>query len=261
MNDFTPRLVALDIDGTLVDHDGVLPPSVTQAVRRVVDAGVPVVLATGRAWHSTRVIADALDLPEGPHICSNGAVIISYPPVRVHETVTFDPSDVVRAAARLNPAAAIAVEEVGVGFRLNRLFPEGDLSGEMVLSSIDDLASRPVTRVVVRDPNGSAVDFKRMAEKLGMHPVSYFIGWSNWLDIAPQGVDKAAGLARVCELVGVGREDVLALGDGHNDIELLTWAGRGVALGDAPAEVQAAADHVTGLFDDGGTADELLRWF
>lgn len=258
---FTPRLVALDIDGTVVDREGVMPESVREAVSRVVEAGVPVVLVTGRSWHGTRHIADALGLPEGPHVCSNGAVTVHYPPVTVHETVTFDPSAVVRSAAQLNPEAAIAVEEVGVGYRLNRLFPEGDLTGEMVLSSIDDLASRPATRVIVRDPNGSASDFARMAEKLGMHPVSYFIGWSNWLDIAPPGVDKASALARVCRRAGVAREDVLALGDGRNDIELLTWAGRGVALGDAPAEVRAVADHVTGLFDEGGTAGELNRWF
>ena len=261
MNDFTPHLVALDIDGTLLDHDGVMPSEVRKAVRRVVDAGIPVVLATGRSWHGTQHIADALALPLGEHICSNGAVIVNYPPFTLHETVTFDPAMVIRAAAELNPDAAIAVEEVGVGFRLNRLFPEGDLSGEMTITSIDDLASRPVTRVVVRDPDGSAEEFAAMAQKLGMHPVSYFIGWSNWLDIAPLGVDKASALERVCRHAGIARENVLALGDGRNDIELLTWAGRGVALGDAPAEVQDAADHVTGLFDEGGTATELARWF
>ena len=100
-----------------------------------------------------------------------------------------------------------------------------------------------------------------MAQRLGLHGVSYFIGWSNWLDIAPEGVDKAAGLELVCERLGVDRSDVLALGDGYNDIEMLQWAGRGVALGDALPEVQQAADQVTGRFADGGTVQELERWF
>jgi hydroxymethylpyrimidine pyrophosphatase-like HAD family hydrolase len=64
----------------------------------------------------------------------------------------------------------------------------------------------------------------------------------------------------VAERLGVDRADVLALGDGRNDLEMLRWAGRGVALGDAPDEVKDAADHVTGRFDDGGTVEELQRW-
>ena len=65
----------------------------------------------------------------------------------------------------------------------------------------------------------------------------------------------------ICADLGIEAADVLALGDGRNDIEMLTWAGRGVALGDAPAEVREAADHVTDRFADDGTAKELLRWF
>jgi hydroxymethylpyrimidine pyrophosphatase-like HAD family hydrolase len=97
--------------------------------------------------------------------------------------------------------------------------------------------------------------------KLGLHEVSYFVGWSAWLDIGPRGVDKAHGLAMVCEDLGIDPADVLALGDGRNDIEMLQWAGRGVAIGDAPDEVKAAADIVTGLFDELGTVAELDRWF
>ena len=73
--------------------------------------------------------------------------------------------------------------------------------------------------------------------------------------------DKALALVEVAQSLGVERENVLALGDGRNDIEMLAWAGRGVAIGDASPEVQAAADEVTGCFADGGTAAELDRWF
>jgi HAD superfamily hydrolase (TIGR01484 family) len=118
-----------------------------------------------------------------------------------------------------------------------------------------------VSRVIVRDPDGDDAEFLDLAQRLGLHGVSYFVGWKCWLDIAPEGVDKAAGLEVACERYGVAPSDVLALGDGYNDIEMLRWAGRGVALGGAPAEVLAAADHVTGYFAEGGTAEELSRWF
>ena len=80
-------------------------------------------------------------------------------------------------------------------------------------------------------------------------------------DLAPAEVSKASGLASVCERLGVAPQDVLALGDGRNDTEMLRWAGRGVAMGQAPLEVQEAADFVTSTVDDDGAAQELERWF
>ena len=86
-----PRLVALDIDGTLVDRNGLLPRAVAEAVELVIQAGVPVVLSTGRSWHGTRPIFDELSLPPGPTVCSNGAVVVRYPPQEIVKAITFDP--------------------------------------------------------------------------------------------------------------------------------------------------------------------------
>lgn len=253
--------MALDIDGTIVDHDSLMPEELRAAIRAIAALGVPVVLSTGRSWHDTQPIVDHLGLPEGPFVCSNGAVIVRYPPAEVLRMVTFDPTDVVERVQQIAPHTLIAVEEVGTGYRLNAHFPAGDLTGQMEIVGLDELVSRPVTRVIVRDPGSSPEEFIELAERLGLHGVSYFIGWSAWLDIAPDGVHKAMGLAEICARRGIEPADVLALGDGRNDIEMLGWAGRGVAMGDAPAEVQQAATYVTGRFDDGGTLAELRRWF
>jgi hydroxymethylpyrimidine pyrophosphatase-like HAD family hydrolase len=115
--------------------------------------------------------------------------------------------------------------------------------------------------VILRDPTRSDSDFISLARHLGLHGVTYFVGWSAWLDIAPEGVNKATALAEVAEGLGVGAADVLAFGDGRNDIEMLRWAGRGLAIGDAPDEVKAAADEVTARFIDGGPIAELRRYF
>ncbi len=257
---FTPRLVALDIDGTLVDGDGVMPPEVRAAVRRIVDDGIPVVLSTGRSWLATQAVFDELGLPPGPAVVSNGAMLVSYPPFEVRHESRFDPAPVVRRVAEAAPDARIAVQD-GLDWRVSREFPPGELLGGITIESIDELASRPVSRVIVRDPDSNAEAFAELVAQLGLHEVAYFIGWSAWLDIAPQGVDKAHGLQLVCDELGVDPAEVLAIGDGRNDIEMLQWAGRGVAMGDAPDEVKAAADAVTGGFDDLGTVDELDRWF
>jgi hydroxymethylpyrimidine pyrophosphatase-like HAD family hydrolase len=255
-----PKLVALDIDGTLVDFDGVMPGSIRVAVQRVIDAGVPVVISTGRSWGATQGIVEALELPPAFHVCSNGAVVVGYPPFELLRHVTFDPAPVIDRVVEVTNAI-IAVEEIGQGYRVSAAFPDGELSGDTVHESIESLRSRPVSRVIVRDPDGDDAEFMDLAQRLGLHGVSYFVGWKCWLDIAPEGVDKASGLDLACERYGVAPRDVLALGDGYNDIEMLRWAGRGVALGGAPAEVRAAADHVTGYFAEGGTAEELNRWF
>ena len=269
---FTPRLVALDIDGTLFTNvpttgqvEETIRPAVVAAVRRAYDAGAHVVLATGRSTFGITHVWDLLGLPVNGStaltVASNGSVTFRYPPLEVRSTTTFDASEIVKMLMEHVPNAAVAVEEIGVGYRLNRPFPEGEISGEMRLESIEDLVAKPVTRVIIRDPHSSEEEFLELAEKLGLHGTNYFIGWTAWLDIAPEGVSKASALADVAAELGVAQRDVLAIGDGRNDMEMLQWAGRGVAMGQAPLEVQEAADDVTETVTNDGVALELSRWF
>ena len=269
---FTPRLVALDIDGTLfanVPSTGVVEetmrPAVVEAVHRAYDAGVHVVLATGRSTSGITPVWDMIGLPpDGSQVlsvASNGSVTFSYPPLEVRSTETFDASEIVAMLMQHVPNAAVAVEEVGVGYRINRPFPEGEITGMMTLQTVEELVAQPVTRVIIRDPHSSEEEFVELAEKLGLHGTNYFIGWTAWLDIAPEGVSKASALEQVAAELGVARADVLAIGDGRNDVEMLRWAGRGVAMGQAPLEVQEAADDVTETVDNDGVAVELSRWF
>lgn len=262
---FTPKAVALDIDGTVLTRMGELPTWIYDSVRQVVDAGVPVVLATGRSWRATRPIAELLGLPGGYAVSANGATVMKYATARpeLDELVlaeTFDPAPVVAAVLALRPSVLLAVDQLD-GYYVNRTFPDGDLSGEVVTRPVEDLVAAPVTRLIIRDAEGSDKEFEELAASLGFHGVEYYVGYTAWLDITAEGVSKASGLAKVADWIGVGAADFLALGDGRNDIEMLRWAGRGVALGEAPPETQAAADAVTGLFSDRGTVTELERWF
>jgi HAD superfamily hydrolase (TIGR01484 family) len=243
---------------------------VADAVLDVARAGTHVVLASGRAPLSMAGVADRLDLTrvveeatgERLHIvASNGSVVFRHAPIEVVHEVTFDASDAVRIVLEHVPGAAVAVEEHGVGYRVNRLFPDGELDGEMIVTDLAGLQLDAVSRVIIRDPESTSEDFVHLAKELGLQGTNYFIGWTAWLDLAPEGVSKASGLDWVCRDLGVTRADVLAIGDGRNDSEMLAWAGRGVAMGQAPVEVQEAADHVTGRVEDDGAAEELRRWF
>jgi hydroxymethylpyrimidine pyrophosphatase-like HAD family hydrolase len=112
----------------------------------------------------------------------------------------------------------------------------------------------------VISPEHAIEDFLSVVEKMGLHKVSYNVGWTAWLDIAPDGVNKSTALERVRGLLDVPRSRVIAIGDGRNDVDMLEWAsseGIGVAMGQAPAEVQAAANVRTGTDLDDGVATYL----
>lgn len=270
---WVPRLVALDIDGTLlkwIEGEGAtheeISPAVRDAVHRALDAGAHVVLASGRSPHGMTPIADLLDLRGQDDerlwiVASNGAVITRYPPLEIVREETFDAGPAVKAVLERHPNALVAVEERGVGYRVTDHFPEGELSGEMIVTAVEDLVAGPVSRVIIRDPSSTADEFVALADDLGLHGTNYVVGWTAWLDLAAVGVDKASGLAHVADALGVTAADVLAIGDGRNDIEMLQWAGRGVAMGQAIQPVIDAADAVTESVYEDGAALEIRRWF
>ncbi len=257
---FVPRLAALDVDGTLVDETNALSPAVRDAVLALADTGIPIVVATGRAMPGTMDVVERLGLENGTAVTSNGAIVIGYHPVEVLHSVTFDASEAVRRVLESVPDALVAVEEVGVGYRVNAPFPEGEVGGRITVEDVDSLVSEPVTRVVIRAPEHDAREFAEVVEGLGLTETNYYIGYTAWLDLAPQGVSKASGLEMVCARLDVAAADVLAVGDGYNDVEMLAWAGRGVAMGQAPDRLVAVADAVTGTVADDGLATELARY-
>jgi HAD superfamily hydrolase (TIGR01484 family) len=268
-----PGIVALDIDGTLlkwVEGAGMtyeqVEPAVYDAVHRALDAGAHVVLASGRSPHGMTPIADLLDLRgQGEErvwvVASNGAVIFRYPPLEVVREETFDAGPAVKAVLERQPGAIVAVEERGVGYRVSTPFPEGELSGDMIVTPVDELVAGPVSRVIIRDPESSADEFVAMAAELGLHGTNYVVGWTAWLDLSPKGVSKASGLEYVAGELGLTSADVLAIGDGRNDIEMLQWAGRGVAMGQSVQDVIDVADAVTGSVYEDGAATEIDRYF
>ncbi|NIZ92583.1 HAD family hydrolase [Kineosporiaceae bacterium B12] len=255
-------MVGLDVDGTIVDHDERLSDRVREAVQRLAKSGAHVVVATGRSLHGTLPVVQRLGLDEGYVVCSNGAATVrldssqeaGYQTVSLH---TFDPSSVATALREHLPAGLFAVEVLGRGFKVTAPFPDGELTGEMEVVSFADLFTEPVMRVVVRSPEHTSQEFLDLVDGVGLHGVAYSVGWTAWLDLAPDGITKASALEEVRLRLDVDLADTVAVGDGRNDVEMLRWAGRGVAMGNAPAEVQAAADEVTGRVEADGLADVL----
>jgi 5-amino-6-(5-phospho-D-ribitylamino)uracil phosphatase len=253
-------LIALDVDGTVLREDGVMNDPVVQAVGRVRDAGHAVTLATGRSVAMTLPILERLGIEPEYVVCSNGAITLKRDPDAVmgysrFHVETFDPSEVLTTIRGNLDSANYAVEDEHGHYRYTGYFPDGTLGAVSEKVSFEDLLITHATRVVVISPEHKIEDFLSVVEKMGLHKVSYNVGWTAWLDIAPDGVNKATALERVRELLGVPRTRVMAVGDGRNDIDMLEWAsaeGRGVAMGQAPEEVRAVANEQTlSDLDDG----------
>ena len=187
----SPLLVALDLDGTTIDHVGALSSAVRDAVSDVVDAGHHLVISTGRSIVATLPIVEMLGLERGYAVCSNGAVTLVLDPerpsgYRIVDTVTFDPRPVLTMLRDVIPNALVAVEDLGVGFKVSGPFPDGELGGEQVVVDWEELVAHPATRVTLRRPEASSEEFMEQVEHAGLHGVSYAVGWTAWLDINPE---------------------------------------------------------------------------
>ncbi|MBS1906132.1 MAG: HAD family phosphatase [Actinobacteria bacterium] len=265
-------LVALDIDGTILLQDETMSPGVVDAVGRARDAGHEVMLATGRSWMATHRFLDALEIRPEFVVCSNGAVTMRRtdaagdgPASEGYErwnVETFDPSAVLGLLHDRLPDARYMVE-LGSGQRLYTAeLDDWTLDGGRQVG-FAELSAQEVSRVVVVSPGHDEDDFHRLVQDAGLNEVSYAIGWTAWLDIAPRGVDKGTALARVQGTRGDAGDRVFVAGDGRNDIGMFTWArgvgGRALAMGQAPDEVKAVAGEVTGDVEDGGLAAALER--
>jgi hydroxymethylpyrimidine pyrophosphatase-like HAD family hydrolase len=268
-----PRLIAIDVDGTLPAWSEAVQETpepvgskLRAALAAALAAGASVVLCSGRSPQGITRVIDRLRLLDQAGgrlwmVAGNGTMVCRYAPLEIVHEQAFDAGPAVRAFLERRPSALVAVEHGGVGYRLTAPFPAGELPGEMIVTDLADLLARPVSRVIIRDPASTPGEFMRIVGGLRLPGASYSIGWSAWLDLTPVGVSKESGLRYVCAELDLTASDVLAIGDGRNDIEMLSWAGRGVAVGQAPPEVRAAADAVIEAAEDDGVALELERWF
>lgn len=256
--------VALDVDGTIMHEDESIDARVADAVASAVVRGHRVTLATGRSWSTTRPVLEHLELDPEYVVCANGAMTMRRDPsspdgwVQAH-VETFDATPVLRRIREVLPSGRFLVE-LADGYRL---FTEGMTDWNLERArkvEFDELLGQPAIRVVATSIDHELDEFFAIVDEMGLNHVSYAVGWTAWLDIAPDGVNKATALERVRGWLDVPLRRVVAVGDGRNDIEMFHWAGaagRAVAMGQAPDEVLAAAGEATGTIDDAGLAAVL----
>ncbi|GIG88991.1 HAD family hydrolase [Plantactinospora endophytica] len=259
-----PRLVATDLDGTLLRADKTVSPRTVEAISRISAGGVDVALVTGRPIRWLRHVYDQLGTPL-PTVCANGAVV--YDPVadQVLRADPLAPELLAQVVERLRaevPGVSFAVEVTDSReFRHEVDFPLNWDRGSPDIRMIDAAADlhavaavKLLARAGAQDPD---VFVKVVAGALAGLAEATHSSYSGLIEISAAGVTKAAGLAWYCAQHGLDAADVLAFGDMPNDVPMLTWVGRGVAVANAHPAVLEIADDVTASNEEDGVAAYL----
>jgi Cof subfamily protein (haloacid dehalogenase superfamily) len=253
------RLIATDLDGTLLQPGGVLSDR-TRATLNAVDADVVVVTA-----RPPRFVQD-LDLT-GTAICSNGAMIYDLTNREVTHAQTV-PFDVVRkvseALAEVIPNVGIAVE-TGLEVLCEPAFRGFSANNpHRTLELLDHVfaEAEQVVQMLAWAPDSEADHMMEIAKQaVGQHVTVTHSGGLGMLEISPPGVSKAATLESLCSTRGIGKDEVIAFGDMPNDLSVLGWAGTAYAMGNAhPVVKQACSNHAPPNSED-GVAQVLERIF
>jgi hydroxymethylpyrimidine pyrophosphatase-like HAD family hydrolase len=258
-----PRLVATDLDGTLLRSDGTIDARTREAIAGVEALGIPVVLCTARPPRWMGPLAQATG-HRGLAVCGNGSIIFDLHTETVLETFPFAVEAAREVVARMRgalPDATWALERDDVFCREPRYVPHWPVPDDTLIEEIDALLAVPPLQLMVRHPWLTGDELLAHARELvpDLAELSHSSSADTLLEIGAAGVSKASGLAVLCERYGIDRADVLAFGDMPNDLAMLKWAGRSVAVANAHAEIIAIADEVTASNDEGGVARVLER--
>jgi Cof subfamily protein (haloacid dehalogenase superfamily) len=259
------RLVATDMDGTLLDPVGSVSPRTIAAVAAARSVGVHVIPVTGRPPEALWDLAALAGL--GPlGVCSNGAVIVDLERREVIDVEGFHPDAAatwVRRVRQAVPAARMAIDGLA-SFYHETGFIETLAGWEQPVQEVADIlsvADRECIKVIARVPGTTAPELIEVLAGIADGAGHVTSSGLDWVDIGPPGVSKATGVGRICDSLGVTAGEVLAIGDNYNDLSLLAWAFVAMAPANAVAEILTVAHRVLPANADDGVAlllEELI---
>ena len=261
MSDWRPRLIATDMDGTLLHWDDTVSDATVDELARWRAEGVPVVPATGRPPRWMRGIREVLGT--GTAVCCNGAVLLDLDSFRIVDEIGLDPGRlrvVTDELRRAQPDMWFAVE-YGFEFRHEPAYkPRWDVDAPGVEeASLDEMLQEPVAKLLVRSETMPRDAFVELVTAVVGDDATVTTSSDDALaEVSAPGVTKATGLARVAAAHGVEPADIVYFGDMPNDLAAFDWVreagGRAVAMEHAHADVLAAATDVTLTNDEDGVA-------
>lgn len=266
------RLLATDVDGTLLNPSHEITDRTKAAFAAARSAGMEVIAISGRQPYSIAVIVDGTAL-DGDAIGSNGAVAMDLTTREVLFEEVMELSaqrEIVERMQGLFPGLSlVSVRDGGDTYVAEHGYSGMQDPGAKVarwpiehrLGTREDVLAEPSVKLVMRDDSVTPDDLLEAARRLAVPGCHATTSGAPFLEVGRAGVTKASALARYCADRGIDQSDVVAFGDNINDVEMLRWAGLGVAMANGEPEARAAADHVTLSNADDGVAvviEELL---
>jgi len=260
------QLLAIDLDGTLVNDRLEMDPRDVAAVRAASAARVAVVLATGRMFKSSLRYAEQLGL-KGPIINYQGAVVREIASGEVWHRCELTVPMQQRVLAFAEPKDWHVNAYVDEQVYTARARPEADLYARVamvpyeVVGPLSKWVRHESTKMVLVDLDPADVPARIVELTAWMGDVARVTRSLDWfVEVVNPQVSKARALAIVADRLGVGQAEVCAIGDNLNDEDMVRWAGFGVAMGNAPETLKAVAKHVTGRIGEAGVAQVIERF-
>ncbi len=252
-------LLAFDLDNTVVTRDNEIPPRIVAAVAAAKDAGHYISVLTGRPKASTTAFLEQLGV-KGPYAVNHGAMVLGQGDAVLQRSL-IDAADVGTLIARYGLAwgleyAFMVDDDIFVADPEDPRWRWAHTLNRNVMTFAPEL---------VRDADKIVFGARERAPELlkgvqASHPELMTYSWADgFFEITGVGAHKGAALARICSELGVAQRDTVAFGDGVNDVTMMQWAGRAVAVGQAHPDVRAAADEQIAEPEAGGVADWLAE--
>lgn len=263
------RAIALDLDGTLTNHEKVVTPKTRKALLKAAAKGAVIILASGRPTYGIEPVAECLELQKrGGYILSyNGGNIVN---AKTGEKLfsQFLPDEVIPelyAYAKEHGHALLgyAGNEIITEMPDDQYVKEESRINKMNIRKVDNLFEslepHPTKLLMTGDPTLMLKAEEELVEKLGDR-MDIFRSAPFFLELVPKGIDKAKSLTRLLTKIDLTPADLIAFGDGYNDLSMLKLAGMGVAMENAAPEVRAEADYVTLSNEEDGVAAALIHF-
>ncbi|WP_039821465.1 Cof-type HAD-IIB family hydrolase [Nocardia testacea] len=267
-----PKLVASDVDGTLIDPYERVSARTRAAVGALVADGVPFVLATGRPPRWIAPVVAGLGFAP-LCVCGNGAVLYDAGTDKVLGASVLDVDTlawVADLAEKVLPGCGLAAERIGASahdaatpqFVSSPQYEHAWLNPDDTAVARDEVIDTPAIKMLIRLPGARSGDMATtLAAHIGDRADITYSTEHGLIEISAPGVSKASGLRILGERLGVAAADMVAFGDMPNDIPMLRMVGLGVAMGHAHPDALAAADEITGTNSEDGVAQVLERWW
>jgi Cof subfamily protein (haloacid dehalogenase superfamily) len=260
-----PRVVATDLDGTIVRSDGTISVRTRAALDSAEAAGAFVVVVTGRPPRWLHGIAEATG-HHGIVVCANGALVYDLHRdvvVAAHPMSVDIAREIVMVLRGAIPGIGFAVESLTDGFGYEPAYRPRWPTDGAVVAEVDELLSGPLAKLLARHEkldSDALLAAARAVIGVDLAELTHS-SRDGLLEISAAGVSKATTLAALCAEHDRDSQDAIAFGDMPNDLPMLAWAAHSVAVANAHPDVLAVVDEVTASNDDDGVAVVLERWF